>query len=311
MSKSYVDTTERSHVSGSVTHRLPELVMNILLLFKQVIFHTQLDIVAMGVAGTLVTMMVLSLPPNPAPLVVGLVAYGVYVGDRVSDAKQEPEATAERAAFYRRNERLLSVTSAVAYGLAIAISTFGGPVALGLTLIPGVSWVIYASDWTDFEGTSLNRLKSVFVLNSTIVAFAWGIAMVFLPVAFAGSGVSAIAVVLLVYFFVDIFVNTEIPNVRDVEDDRKAGVDTFPTVLGVEKTRHALYILNGVLVLFLIGVVVSTQLTAVIVGTLLIGRAVALFLNFFVGRIEDYRVLEMAGELNHVLVAVLLFGLVW
>lgn len=278
---------------------------------KRVSLHTQLDIVGMGVAGALTVMIILSLPLSPAPLVVGLVAYGVYVGDRISDISDDPDATADRIEFMREHKQMLSISSAGAYGLAIAISLFGGPLALAITLIPGASWVVYASDWVSFSGAPLQKLKGVFVLNSSMVAFAWATAMVFLPITFADASMTPVALILGVYFFVDIFINTEIPNVRDRLDDAQNGVSTFPTVLGVERTRHVLYLINVLLILFLIGAVFSQYLSVIFAAILLIGRSIAVGLNYFVGRIDDYRRLEMVGEMTHVLVVGLLIGLVF
>ena len=270
---------------------------------KQACLFTQLDIVGMGIAGALVTMVVLSLQPNPAPIVVGLVAYAVYVGDRISDVKYDPDATSDRSDFIGRHRRLLSVTSAAAYGLALAISALGGPLALALTLVPGATWALYAADLSDTALAPVKRLKTVFVLNSTLVALAWATAMVFLPVAFADAMVTPIAVVLTVYFFIDIFVNTEIPNVRDIDDDARNNVSTFPTVVGVTRTRHLLYVINSLSILVVLWAFLGGLLPALFASILLVGRALAVLLNSRVGRSHNYRRLELLGEMNHVFVA--------
>ena len=44
-------------------------------------------------------------------------------------------------------EYSFSVLSAASYGLAIAVSILGGPLALAITLVPGAFWILYASDW--------------------------------------------------------------------------------------------------------------------------------------------------------------------
>lgn len=277
---------------------------------KNVIVYTQLDIAMMAIAGVLTVMFVLSLPLSPAPVVIGLVTYGVYVGDRISDIKREPEATSDRAAFMNRHKSFLSITSAGAYGLAVTISVWGGPLALSITLIPGVFWVLYATEWFDLPGASLKRLKSVLIVNSSVVAFAWAASLVFLPIAFAKASVSTLGIVLLVYFFLDIFINAEVPNIRDIEDDAKNGVSTIPNVFGVRKTRHVTYLING----FLIALIASTffigSLTVAVAVAFLAGRMYAIVAHSFIGRIDDYRRLEIVGEMKHVFVGVLLLALV-
>ena len=266
----------------------------------------------MGIAGTLVTMVILSLGPTPAPVVVGLVAYGVYVGDRISDVRYDPEATSERSAFIGRHRRLLSVTSAGAYGLAIALSALGGPLALTVTLAPGATWVLYVVDLSERSFVPVKRLKTIFVLNSTLVALAWATAMVFLPIVFADAAITPLAVVLAIYFFADIFVNTEIPNVRDIEDDAQNDVSTFPTVVGIQRTRHILYIINTLSILVVVGAFLGGYLPVLFALILLAWRVLAVFLNSRIGRSDDYRRLELIGEMNYVFVAcgllIALFG---
>ena len=257
----------------------------------------------MGIAGTLITMVVLSLAPTPAPIVVGLVAYGVYVGDRISDVRYDPQATSERSAFIGRHRRLLSVTSAGAYGLAIALSTLGGPLALAITLVPGATWILYVVDLSERSFVPVKRLKTVFMLNSTLVALAWAAAMVFLPIVFADAAITPLAVVLMIYFFADIFVNTEIPNVRDIKDDAKNDVSTFPTVVGVRRTRHLLYMINILSILVVVGAFLGGYLPVLFALILLAWRVLAVFLNSRVGRSDDYRRLELLGEMNYVFVA--------
>ncbi|MFW6004264.1 MAG: UbiA family prenyltransferase [Halodesulfurarchaeum sp.] len=270
---------------------------------KQIAVFTQLDLVVMGVAAMASVMWLLELPLSPAPAVIALVTFGVYVGDRISDVSDEPTATSARSEFMRRHRTLLSIGSALAYGLAIAIAAFGGPLALAITLIPGAAWIVYASDLFDGLGSSLSRLKRVVILNSTIVGVAWGIAIVFLPISFAGAAIGPIAVVLFAYFTLDIFVGTEIPNLRDIEDDAENGVKTLPLSFGITRTRHVIYTINVLIVGVLLYAFTTELLSLAFLGAALVGRAYAVVLHGFVGRTDRYRLLEFLGEMKHVLVA--------
>ncbi|WP_193310792.1 UbiA family prenyltransferase [Halorubrum halophilum] len=129
----------------------------------------------------------------------------------------------------------------------------------------------------------------------------------FLPIVFADAVITPLAIVLAIYFFTDIFVNTEIPNVRDIEDDAQNNVSTFPTVVGVKRTRHLLYIINMLSILVVVGAFLSGFLPALFAVVLLAGRVLAVFLNSRIGRSDDYRRLELLGEMNYVFVACGLF----
>lgn len=272
-----------------------------------VLTHSSMYLVCIAVAEVATVHAALSTGPTPAPVVVGLVAYAVYAGDRIADAERDERTCPERSAFVARHRTLLSITSAGAYGVAIALSVTGGPLAVGITLVPGAFWVLYASAWFPTLSTRCKRLKRVFVVNSTLVATAWALAVVGLPIAFANVAVTPLVVVVFTYFLVDTFVNTEIPNVRDVEADAQDGVHTLPVVLGVRRTRHVLYGID-VLLVALVGTATLTGLLSVSVGVaILVGLGYALVLAWFVGRTTALGRLSVACEAKHLLV----FGVLW
>lgn len=276
--------------------------------FRDVLTYSSTYLVFIAMIEVLTVHLVLSLPLNPAPIVVGLVTFAVYVGDRIADAADDEISSPERSAFVTRHRTLLSVLTAVTYGLAIALSLTGGPLALAITLLPGCFWILYASDWLPSLGSYFRRLKRVLIVNSTIVASAWAIAVVGLPIAFAGAPVTPLAAAVFVYFLVDTFVNTEIPNVRDVEADEAVGVSTLPVVFGVARTRHILYGLDLSLIVFVVLALSSGILTTAAAAAMLVGLGYALVLAWFVGRNTVPGRLAIAGEAKHLVVfAVLVF----
>lgn len=276
---------------------------------KRIASFTQLDVVFVAVVGSLLVTYVLGIQLTLAPVVVALVVFAVYVGDRISDIKREPESTSERNAFMRRYRTELSVASALSYGLAVAIAAFGGPVVLLLTLVPGIAWILYASDVMEDVVPSMIRLKKVVVLNSVIVAAGWAIALVYIPVAFADHGVGPLAMVLFAYFFLDIFIGTEIPNFRDMADDAKNGVTTLPIALGARWSRRLLHSFNVFLVAILLVAFVNELFSLAFIGAALIGRLYAAGLQSFIGRTERHRLLEFLYEMDHVVVAAVLTGI--
>jgi 4-hydroxybenzoate polyprenyltransferase len=269
--------------------------------------HSSMYLVFIAVAEVATVHTVLSIGPTPAPAVVGLVAYAVYAGDRITDAERDERTCPDRSAFVARHQTLLSITSAGAYGVAIALAVTGGPLTVGITLVPGGFWILYASEWFPTLGARCKRLKRVFVVNSTLVATAWALAVVGLPVAFANATVTPLVVVVFTYFLVDTFVNTEIPNVRDVDADAEDGVDTLPVVLGVRRTRHVLYGIDVLLITF-VGTATLTSLLSLSAGVaILVGLGYALVLAWFVGRTEALGRLSIACEAKHLVV----FGILW
>lgn len=273
---------------------------------KRVVLYGQLYLAAIAVAMSITVVIGLSLPPNPAPIVMGLVMFSVYVGDRIKDIESEESATAERQRFFRRHEKKLSVLSAGAYGLAIGFGVYGGPLSFLLTLIPGVFWVLYATDFLPSISAPLKRVKSVLVVNSGFVALAWSVPLIFLPLSFTGESFSTVAFVIFVYFFLDIFINTEIPNVRDIKEDKENGVSTIPVVYGVRRTRRILYALDIFLVTFLVMAYIDGVLSTAFAVATLLGLLYALVIAGFVGRTRDYGLLTLLGESKHLFVGMFL-----
>lgn len=277
---------------------------------KRIATFTQLDAVFIGIVGSFLTTYVLGIQLTLAPLVVALVVFAVYVGDRIGDIETDPEATAERNAFMKRHRTVLSVTSAASYGLAIGISAFGGPQVLLLTLVPGFAWILYASGAIQDVSPSMPRLKNIVVLNSAVVAAGWATALVYIPVAFAGEAVGPVAVVLFAYFFFDVFIGTEIPNFRDVADDASNGVTTLPIALGVHRSRLLLLSINLALVTILLIAFVHELLSVAFLEAALVGRLYTAGIQGFVGKTDRHRLLEFLYEMDHVVVATALVAII-
>lgn len=246
-------------------------------------------------AEVLIVTELLSLPLTPAPVVAGLLTFAVYGNDRIADVETDAKTTPSRAAFIRRYQRLLYSLSALAYGVAVALAVLGGPAAFTLALVPGVAWVCYAQDWLPGIG-HVKRLKQVFILNSALVAGAWALVVVFLPMAFVGAPITPAAVVVFLVFFLAIFVDVEIPNVRDRAGDREIGVKTLPVVYGVKGTRYALYGVTSLAAAILVTAFLDGIFGLVTVATVSVSLLVLLGLVARLGRTGNTERLTIAAE---------------
>ncbi|MFC6772348.1 4-hydroxybenzoate polyprenyltransferase, partial [Halorubrum pallidum] len=74
---------------------------------KDVLTYSSAYLVFIAMVEVLTVHVVLSLPLNPAPVVVGLVTFSVYAGDRVADADSDALSTPERSAFVTRHREAL------------------------------------------------------------------------------------------------------------------------------------------------------------------------------------------------------------
>lgn len=271
---------------------------------QELLIYSSAYLALIAIIKVIIVIEVLSLSSSPAPIVVGLITFTIYANDRLADLETDAASNPRRAAFVRQHRNSLYVLAALSYGLAVAIATLGGPLAFGLALLPGVAWILYALDWMP-GSMSFQRLKEVLLVNTAVVATAWALTVVFLPLAFADATLTPTVGIVFSYFFLGTFVNTEIANVRDIESDRQTGVSTLPTVLGVYRTRQALYGVVLLMTAILGYAMIGGYLTATVVAVLLIGPAYLLGVIALLGRTSE-DILTVAAECSRVPVFVIL-----
>lgn len=258
--------------------------------------YSSIYLALVGAAEVLVVVFLLSLPLSPAPLVIALVTFAVYANDRLVDVESDEVSNPERTAFVREHRQALYVLAAVAYGVGAALAALGGPLAFAIALLPGAAWVVYAVDWLDVSTVEFDRLKELPVVSSLVVASAWSLAVVLLPVSFAGAALTPTVGVVFVYFLLATFVNAEVSNVRDVESDTENGVATVATALGVERTRTVLYGVSLLVVAVLVGAAAGGLLTTLEAAVLALGVVCLLGVVALVGRTDDGRALSLVAE---------------
>jgi 4-hydroxybenzoate polyprenyltransferase len=142
----------------------------------------------------------------------------------------------------------------------------------------------------------VTRLKEVPVVNSLLVAVAWALPVVLVPIGFADATVTPAAGFLVLYFTFATFVSTEVSNVRDIESDRAAGVSTLPTALGLSRTRVALYGLSACTLAILAVGVGWGALGVFQAGVLSLGVASLVMVVSLFGRISNERLLALGAE---------------
>lgn len=236
--------TETTDAEATGSAQFLDLMIHIATRVWRVLEYSSAYLALIAVAEVGIVMMILSLPPSPAPVVVALICFAVYTNDRLADLESDSMTNPKRTAFVRRHREILYVLAALSYGMAVALSVLAGPVGLAMALLPGVAWVLYAIDWIPVSGIGLRRLKELFIVNSAVIALTWAATVIVVPLAFAEKPVDDVATLLFIYFALGLFIDTEVPNVRDVEGDRAIGIATMPVKLGVEVTQLVLYGIN-------------------------------------------------------------------
>ncbi|HUU76468.1 MAG TPA: UbiA family prenyltransferase [Methanoregulaceae archaeon] len=186
-------------------------------------------------------------PFNPAVFLIGfLITYAVYNLNRKTDEKEDAINHKERYGFTKKYERWLYYSAIFAYVFGLILAGYYGVAAFLAALFPLVSGIAYSLPLLPAR-TGFRRMKEIPLMKSLLVASAWAIPPSLLPVFIGGGTICQTTLVMILFFFSLVFINTVLFDMRDVEGDRQSGVRTIPVILGIEHTRALLTAINMIL----------------------------------------------------------------
>ena len=192
---------------------------------------------------------VLGVTPRPILLcTMFLVVYSVYSINKLTDQEEDAVNTPERSTFVEGNERFLLTLAIASYITALLLGLIESPLAAGILLVPFLSGIAYSTNPLSIIG--IPRLKDIFLVKSFIVAFSWAVCVAFLPALQLCNSTKLYFI--FPFFFIKVFINTVLFDVRDVKGDTLNSVKTIPVVIGVKRTRQSLLTIQFLLVVWLI-----------------------------------------------------------
>jgi 4-hydroxybenzoate polyprenyltransferase len=138
----------------------------------------------------------------------------------------------------------------------IAGLTEGMQVVLVL-LVPLIIGFIYSVKISK----SLPRLKEIMGVKNVAVAFSWAFTGSLLPALIVTVGTKEVILV-FIYIFIQLFINTVLFDIIDMAGDNAAGVKTIPLRFKTKKNiRYFLLIINSLLLIWLIFCLISNTFT--------------------------------------------------
>jgi len=178
------------------------------------------------------------------------------------------------------------IISALSIIIALALGSVYGLRTMLVISFPLLSGVIYSVRLIP----GLPRLKEVLGGKSITVAFTWGITGALLPKIgwFMGFEVPAL---IFTYIFLQLFINTVLFDMIDMEGDSANGITTIPLYLGRKDTVKLLLVMNT---LSLIGVVyiLLRGLFQRYILALFFGVLYSYMLIYFFGCREERRLMQ-------------------
>ena len=152
--------------------------------------------------------------------------------DKREDSINKPDQASKPTTYYVVISLVTMILSLI---LGASVSLFAFLILLTPTLV-GILYSVRVS-------THLPRLKEIVGAKSVLVAFSWSLYGAFLPLTLHGSIFPKIALV-FTYIFMQVIINTIMFDFFDIKGDKESGIRTLPTVLGTEKTKKMLFLVN-------------------------------------------------------------------
>jgi len=175
-------------------------------------------------------------------LVMFLVTFSVYNINRMTDEKEDSISHSERYTFTHKHGNLLLSSALLGYLLVILLAMSKGVETTLVSLIPLFCGILYSVKWAP-KRFKYRRLKEIPFAKNIVIAFAWASITTFLPCTISNV-VTIRTLIIYVFFFVSVFVNCIVFDMRDTEGDAISGVKTIPVVIGLENTKKLLIHLN-------------------------------------------------------------------
>jgi uncharacterized repeat protein (TIGR02543 family) len=187
-------------------------------------------------------------------LLAALITIAIYslnkVTDRTEDAINKPDQKT-------KNQSYFIIPATVCYISALIVGITEGIQVVLVLLVPLIMGIIYSVKISK----SLPRLKEIIGIKNVAVAFSWAFTGSLLPALIATVGHKEIILV-FIYIFIQLFINTVLFDIIDVTGDNAAGVKTIPLRLKTEKNiQHFLLIINSLLLIWLTFCFISNTFT--------------------------------------------------
>ncbi len=178
-------------------------------------------------------------------LAVFFTTFSTYSINKITDKEEDAINLPDRTRFVTQHTQKIKAAAFGTCFAAIILASSRGFYALLAVMLPIVIGVLYS------VGISGFRLKNVKVLKTVVVTTTWALTATIVPMVVLQRGIFEILLVFW-FFFVKIFVNAILFDMRDIEGDTAKGVVTIPALLGGSKTRSVLLCLNSSLVFWLL-----------------------------------------------------------
>ncbi len=223
-------------------------------------------------------------------LVVTLVTAGVYQWNRLTDSAEDQINSPHDAQIAAESQRSITLVSLIAFALSLLIPILSGNLfALAFAVVGILLGVLYNQSFG-----RLRRFKNITLVKNVISSLGWALGVVVFPTLDSNYPPDAAFVFAIFFIFINIFTSGMLWDIRDFEGDREAQVNSLPTVIGIEKTKWVVHVINlGTAIIVAVGLF-EGQVSVVWALTFTNNIIIYLWIHYIAGRSPHERLWSYA-----------------
>lgn len=172
---------------------------------------------------------------------VFLITFSMYSFNKLTDREEDLINMPKRASFIGAEGSFLIFFSLIPYGAALLIGGLENKLAMPILLFPLCAGIAYS-----VKIPYLVRLKDILVMKNLIVSLSWALGAGLLPAIYLHNPM--LVFLIFCFFLIKCFINTVLFDVRDIRGDGEKDVKTIPVIIGIDKTKKLLLVLNSLLI---------------------------------------------------------------
>lgn len=181
-------------------------------------------------------------------LITFLTIFSTYGLNKLTDINEDAINNPERANTIKKMRTVFKFSIALSFMLSLILGFLENIMTLPVILFPLFLGALYSLKLN----SKLPRLKDITGVKNITIALSWSAGTTFLPVIYLSEKRILLIILVFYFFLLKSCINSIIFDVRDIEGDRKSNIITIPVLLGKDRTRILLLILNTTLIPWLI-----------------------------------------------------------
>lgn len=192
----------------------------------------------------------LNQPLDPVLLITAFLAgFAPYNLNRGADVEEDQVNNPNRTNFIQRNHLIFKLIIFTSYGIILTLSILSyNPSLFLVSLFPLALVLLYTVKWMpthNGKNGQFKRLKEIPLVKNLVVAVGWSGFVGLLIYLGSPQLLSYLPLIVMsIFIFVRLIVNTISCDLRDIDGDSKSGVVTVPVLLGYKTSIRMLFVLN-------------------------------------------------------------------